>query len=794
MTEASSRRTDPATVEQSARRANRRRLAGVTSHRVLACLSLLGVFAARPALAQSTVPANQSGSAPANQSVSEPAAQSASTADPTTIVITATRRSEGLMNVPIAVTAFTGNTLNNLGVSGLQGLQIATPALVIPNTGAFVQAYIRGVGSRLLQNGFDPSVAVYADGRYISRQSAINLDFADIERVEVLKGPQGVLFGRNSSAGAIRVISHDVTKDFEGYVRAGYGNYNLWTVQGMVNVPLSSTLGVRISGDTVNHDGYATNIFPTGRRDWDDRQLTSVRARLRWQPNSWFDARLIGSYWRSNDNSGNDDNQIGRLDLSTGIRLGGITGVGRSQVASAQTNPIIKRESATELDLNFHLGIADLSSISTYADYNGSLGFDGDGTSSRVVDAVVYDLARTFTQEVRLTSTRHGPLEWLVGAYYYHDNTNYDTVIDRTTAAPASPLASQGLQTVLTKSWAVFGQLKWHIGDNFTLTAGGRFTHDEKSAQVLASSRAPVTLAFQPYSTGANFSKFTPAVTAEYQFGSMLAYATFARGYKSGGVNYPASRIPPSTVVPPIVRPEVLDMYEGGLKNYFFGRSLRTTLSAYYYNYSDLQVSRAAAAGLNPLVTTENAANARLYGVDFDVNWNAGGGLTFTGAVSWQHSEYLGYTANAKVYRGLLPATLNQAGMVDVGFDASGQRLLRAPAFSAFAAVNYEIPVAGGHVPVNVSYAYKGSFLFDFIYDPPGITATGTTSVLRQRAYSLVNGRIGYHPISDRWSVSAWVNNLFSVRYFDDVVAAGTGLRASYAAPRTFGVEVQFKF
>lgn len=235
-------------------------------------------------------------------------------------------------------------------------------------------------------------------------------------------------------------------------------------------------------------------------------------------------------------------------------------------------------------------------------------------------------------------------------------------------------------------------------------------------------------------------------------------------------------------------------MYEFGLKGDLFNRRLRATLSAYYYDYSDLQVTRAAAAGPTPIVTTENAANAKLYGVDADLTWFATDALTLSGSISLQHSEYKDYLANAKVYRGLLPETPGVAGMIDVGFDASGERLLRAPKFAAFFSANYDIPVGSGKVPVNVSYAYKGSYLFDFIYDPAGLAATGTTQVLKQKGYSLVNGRIGYEAGSGNWSVSAWVNNVFDEKYFDDVVAAGTGIRASYAPPRTYGVDVEFRF
>lgn len=272
------------------------------------------------------------------------------------IVVTATKRSEGLMSIPVAVSAYTGDTLSKMGVTGAQGLQMATPAVVFPNAGAYSQPYIRGVGSRLLQNGFDPSVAAYVDGRYVSRQSAINFEFADIDRVEVLKGPQGVLFGRNASAGAIRVITKDVSKDLEGYVKGGYGNYNRVALQGAINLPLSDTLGIRISADTLHRDGYAKNLIATGRRQWDNRHWYSVRSKIRWEPTDTFDARLTTSYWKSNDIAGNDLIQVGRLDLSTGIRLGGVTGANRKQVASDSDDKIRKREAARELDLHFDLG------------------------------------------------------------------------------------------------------------------------------------------------------------------------------------------------------------------------------------------------------------------------------------------------------------------------------------------------------------------------------------------------------------------------------------------------------
>lgn len=711
-------------------------------------------------------------------------AQDVGTADTSTgdIVVTAQKRSENMMKVPVAISAFTGAMLQKSGVQGVQGLAVATPAIVYPSTGAYAQPYIRGVGSRLLQNGLDPSVATYIDNRYISRQSAVVFDFADVERVEVLKGPQGALFGRNASAGAIRVITKDVGKDVEGYVKAGYGNYNQWTLSGAVNAPLTDNFGARISAMTSQRDGYAKNLVPTGRKDWDDRNFTAIRTKFRWTPGDILDARLSFSYWNQQDNAGNDTVALGPPQFTSGLANGGITGTDQKHVATALTGFNKKEEFAGELNLGFDLGGVQLQSISTYSRLDNRLTFDGDGTSARLVDATVFENTRTFSQELQLSSQGSNTIDWIVGAYYFHDDTDFDTTIDVGTR-----IVSNGLQKVQTKSYAAFGQATWHISPALSVIVGGRYSHDRKDVQSLASpNRGAVTLPATPYEDSRSWSKFTPSATLQYDFGSTLVYAKFARGYKSGGFNYPVQN-------QPVLAPEVLDMYEVGLKGNFFDRAVRATLSGYYYDYSDLQVTRAAASGVGVIVTTENAANAVLYGLDADVSWSVTRAFTLTGAISWQHSEYQDYLASAKVYRGVLPGGTAR-GMVDVGFDANGHRLLRAPEFSAYAAANYDISIGDGVIPINLSYAYKGSYDFDFVYDPPNATQTGTTNALRQKAYSIVNGRIGYHPVSDKWSVSAWVNNLFDERYFDDVVAAGVGIRGSYGAPRTYGVEVQFNF
>lgn len=598
------------------------------------------------------------------------------------IIVTATKRSENLMDVPVAVSAYTAESLVKVGITDSQSLSVANPSVVYNNTGALAQPYIRGVGSRLLQNGLDNSVATYVDGRYISRQSAIVLDFVDVERVEVLKGPQGVLFGRNASAGAIRIITKEVSDELEGYVRGGVGNYGQWKMEGAANVPLGETLGLRVSGMTSQRDAMTTNLVSDGNDDWDDKDFRTIRGKLRWQPSDAFDAKLTVNYWSSDDNSGNVTNAVGPLNFHTGIANGGITGTDRKHVATKVDGTNDKQELSTELDMKLDLGGITLQSITTYADLDNTLTFDGDGTSFAAVDAIIDEGSKAFSQELQLSSDGSGALEWIVGGYYYHEDT------DQTTMIFASNV-NQGLQNVKTESWAVFGQLKYHLTDNFSLTAGGRYTHDSKDVSLLASTaRGTATtagiLARVPLNEDLSWKKFTPTVTAEYKIDDTLVYAKFARGYKSGGVNYPHT-------LGQVLKPEVLDMYELGLKTAFADRSVKLTLSGYYYDYSDLQVTRAAAGTNPPVVIIQNASNAELYGLDADVTWSVTPEFTLTGSLAWQHSEYKGYDdATAKVYRRALNPAAGP-GMIDVVFpNANGHQLLRAPKFSAFASANYD--------------------------------------------------------------------------------------------------------
>ena len=741
----------------------------------LRLLSLSGFLA----IAWSAIhaPVARAADAAATTSVDSPGAPpstagQAATTTLTEVVVTAEKRKESVMNVPIAMAALPGAALKTFGIQNTQDLQFAVPALQFSNTGAYAQSYIRGIGTRLLQNGLDPAVTTYIDGRDVSRQSGDVFDFTDIARIEVLEGPQGVLFGRNSMGGAIRVITNDVSKQFESDATASVGNYGAWSVSGMVNAPITDTLGMRLAVNTEQRGGIAQNLDKAGYSDWNNENFNEARGKLKWDPSAQFTAELTFDYTYRDDNEANAYVAVGPLKYDTGIYTGGITGVGPYQVATALKSPNEIRTSATELDLTYRLQPFDIKSITTYANENNQLTFDGDGTSAALVDATVYEKPNTFTQELDLTSNTEGPIDWLAGLYYFNDRTAFDT-----TVATGPKVTSNGNQSVRTLSYAGFAQVRWHLTRSLALIVGGRYTSETKGLVNLPSVLPfAITTPVTPYTAHLAENKMTPSVTLQYSFGESMVYAKYATGFTSGGFNYPAEG-------QPVLRPETLDMEEVGYKATLFHHALQLTTSAYYYNFSDLQVTSGAISpvGTGVVVTTTNAASAVAHGLDANVAWYAANRLTLNTSVSLEESEYLKFEADGKEYTAVLTGK-DVPGMSNVVYDAKGQPLLHAPKFSAFESATYQAALGAAEMPVTVSYGYKSSFNYDFVVNP-------SSSVLRQGGYGVLNARIGYVPQSGSWSLAVYGDNLTNKRYFNDDVAAAIGIRAQYANPLTYGME-----
>lgn len=697
------------------------------------------------------------------------------------VIVTAQKREESLQSVPMAVSAFTGEGLTDLGVTATQQLQAVTPGLVFSRTGPGAQPFLRGIGTRLAQNGMEPSVALYIDDRYEPLFQTMMFELADVERIEVIKGPQGTLYGRNATAGAIRVITRDVSDTFEGQVTASAGNYDAYGLSGTLNVPLTSTLGTRLTAMVKKRDGFAENLIPGTRSEIDDLDAIAARGKLRWQATDNLTANLTVGYVRRKDAAGLDQVDLSPPELSTGIVRGGITG-DRDHVATLLSPIFDLRQFTTDLRFDVSLGDLDFVSITTYADGETFTVIDADGTSARVFDAPgARSLSDNYSQEFQLLSSA-GNWNWIVGAYYFSGKLATDGLIDIGTPVPFST----GNQRTKAEAYALFGQATWAINDRWDLTLGGRWSYEEKEVTIRPSTMTSgAAFALVPFDDKADWDSFTPKLTLQRNFDDAMIYLTYSRGFKSGGYNYPA-RSPAG--VGGALDPEILDMIELGSKSDFLDGRLRANAALYFYDYQDLQVTRAGGntTGGTVLAVTENAANARVYGLDVDVTWLAAEHFTVTVGFNLSDSEYQDYDATARVFSSVVTGT-PVPGIRDVFFDADGHSLLRSPDWSGFVGLKYDVQLgSAGRMPISLNYSHKDEYDFDFIAHP-------LSERLRQKSYGLLSARIGYVTNDDRWQVGVWGDNLTDKVYFDDLVGAGSGIRGSYGAPRTYGIDFTYR-
>lgn len=350
------------------------------------------------------------------------------------IVVTAQKRSESLQDVPIAISAFTADTMDDMGINTTQDLQLATPGLVVASQSVLGQVYLRGVGSRFTFNGLDPSVATYVGDRYVPRGSGgILVLTPDVDRVEVLKGPQGILYGRNATGGAIRVIKKGVVDEFEGSAKVTAGRYGLFELGGTVNIPVTDNFGMRLSAQSTQSDGWQENIAadvePGSIEDMEEQDRLNVNGQFQLDVSEQFSANLAIDYYKLNDDTvGYGSMTLGPNEYQRGSLFGAIfNGLDREHTATDATQANDGDSLGSELKLEYSFGGADLVSVTTYADYDLTWTGESDGTNANLfTPGFAADKAETWSQELRLVSTGDGPLQWTVGAYYYKDDANIE--------------------------------------------------------------------------------------------------------------------------------------------------------------------------------------------------------------------------------------------------------------------------------------------------------------------------------------------------------------------------------
>jgi len=685
-----------------------------------------------------------------------PTTPAASTSDDSLeeITVTAQRQSESLQQVPIAVSAASADQLQARGMTDTRSLAMSVPNLDLPENGVSVTPFLRGVGSNQSNPNDEPSVATYVDGVYMPSPTGDIFSYNNIQRIEVLKGPQGTLFGRNATGGVIQIVTRDPQQQAEFIGSAGYGNYNTTVASLYGTTGLAPNLAADLAVVyNANHDGYGRDIFRN--TDIMLRDELAARSKILWTPGENTEFRLSLDYSRLN--STGTDYQLAQG--ATGVD-GVTTYPGRRRTDTNWANVGNNETYGTSLRWDQDLGFARFVSISAYRHVVGDFHLDQDATPTPFVNAIINQFARDYSQEFQLLSPRGSTLTWLLGAYYFNANFAYDPLtIEGLAAAPATEQDVFGKQH--TESRSGYGQITAPVLPDTNLTVGLRYTSEHQSTDAQAVADGTVVL---PYGTpgiaqSQNFDKLTWRLALDHRFApNTLGYISYNRGIKSGGFNM----LNPGT---PGYRPEVLDAYEIGLKNEFFDRTVRLNMAVFYYDYKDIQIFNITAGGA---VFTQNAAAATLYGFDADLDWRLSSRLTISAGLGLLHSEYTNFP-NA-LY---LPASFGGPTAVK---SASGNELVNAPDANANLSVDYLIPTSFGDVRFVGAASYHAS------------SYVSPDNRLQIPAYTVVNTTLGWTAPSGHWGLQLWVKNLLDQDYYANRTEQALGDIQYLAPPRTYGL------
>lgn len=651
------------------------------------------------------------------------------------IVITAQRREERLQDVPIAVATIQPGQIETAGLQNSLDLPRLAPGVTTSPTAAnsFFIPYIRGVGSNSPATANDSSIAVYIDGVYQSDKSANIFEFNSIERLEVLKGPQGTLFGRNATGGAINIITRQPEFSFSGSAEASYERFDRWVAKAYATGPLSDTLAVNFSYQHSEGGDFARNTGTIAPGKFGGQNSDSVDGKLLWRPSEVFELTLGAMYVdRVTTNLNSNLNPVpGTMPIGT--FLGGTFDPDTYEYHGSPNWFGVEAFRATAR-ARYSLPGVDIVSITGYVETEVLSKLDFDGTSANVLYFDEIQGVKDFSQEVQLLSTDDGPLQWVAGAYYFDGTAKirplnlvqgaaYDATFDEAAATPGGNITSITAKGP-TQALAAYGQATYALTKTTKLTAGLRYTSERRGYSYAVSGIGQIvppavpndpedptddgfySSALIPLDAGTlpkrTFNKLTWRVAVDQDLApDVMGYVSWNRGFKSGTYNLNDFS---STQV--AVEPEKLDAYEIGIKSRLFDRALQLNAAAFYYDYSNIQLDIIVASGSGASTTRlQNAASERIYGLDLDAIVQASRNLQLRGSLNLLHAEYRSFP-DAVAFEPN-PVTGNGDQVV---VDASGTRGLFAPRWSFTVGADYTAEIGDSKLIFSGSYFRTASY------------------------------------------------------------------------------------
>jgi len=676
------------------------------------------------------------------------------------IVVTAQRREERLQDVPATITALTGDQLDRAGITSTQQLTQVTPGLNFTQSSFSPQPTIRGIGTRGVTAGDESVVPVYVDGVYQPALNSTVIELNSVERIEVLKGPQGALLGRNAMGGAINIITRTPTVDPAMDFSLSYGKFNQVTGKAYVTGG-TDNVAADIAVLYSNDDGYIRNIA-NGSRTGQTRSY-SVRSKILWNPVDDLKFTLIGSTAGTNDSVSYSTQARNRNTLARRFNPAVLIPDNPFETSALDQTPIDTTASNAALIASWSRPGFSINSVSGYQRTTLNSIADSDTTPQFVGTSLGTRRTRSFIQDLYAVSTGHGPVNWIVGATYYHDRSGNPGVINVNVAFPSRVRSTTNLTTaVTTNSVALWGQLGYDFSDQINLTVGGRYTRDKK--QYDARNNISGALVDSEHT----WEKFTPSATLKFSPSRDLNfYAKVGQAFKAGVY---AS----STFSAKPVDPETVTQYELGFKGELTSW-LRLNLAGYYTDYKNVQVN--VRDPITLLSSLENAASARIYGFEGDVVMRPVRNLNIRGGLSLLNAKYRNYK-NAQVF---VPTGLG--GNASATIDASGKQLIRTPSFTFNVGADYTVPLADGS-----ELAASANFFHS------GISYWEASNRVVQPRTNILNSEISYLEPSGRARIALWGLNLLNEKYPRFILSSTTADSQVYALPRTYGVRLSVSF
>ncbi|HJQ17172.1 MAG TPA: TonB-dependent receptor [Allosphingosinicella sp.] len=718
------------------------------------------------------------------------------------IVVTANKRSENIQKVPIAITAVTGKRLEAVGITSTQDLAQVVPGLTIQNSLSGTQAHLRGVGTTALSAGTENSVATYVDGVYIISLSGALVQLNNIEQVEVLKGPQGTLFGRNATGGVINIRTRDPKHEPSGDFNVRYGNYQTLAAQGYLTGGLSDSLAADIAGFvSLQNKGWGKNLF--NGKDVNKMDQYAVRSKWLFEPGDADQFRLIGDYSVLKGNSFNSFSLLkGTYDnYGPGNTLAGARPDLAPYVASGALAPFAEvgdpfpatggfydinvfdqpqykyRTGGASLQWDHRFGDdLKLTSITAYRRARQHINWDSVPVPAFRGNVDWDEKESQFSQELQLGSTAGASIQWVAGLYYLKGKASYlHFDIKGTPFAPLDTLQFHSFTHV--ESGAAFGQVTAPLWSGGHVTAGLRYTVEEHGVTGDTTLIFPggFTIPIPAADRKKTFRRLTWRISVDQQLTpDILGYASYNRGFKSGLFN----SIPPGGEP---IDPEILDAYEAGLKTQLADGHLRFNIAAFYYKYKNLQVTVFTSTS----ALLQNGAGAEVYGTDFDFTGKIGPNITVYGGASIMHSEFTSYPGAGFFILQPLSAGGGTVQETRLPIGAKGNKLPYAPDFTFNLGANYVVPVGSGKLELNANYSYLGRWY------------NNGDNLLSQSGYGLLDGSINYSFGDSGFSVGVWARNIADKKYYLFLASQanpGGHQQGLPGAPRTFGGTVGYKF